>query len=65
MGGEEVKEFVNGIVVVGEVDVYVEGVLVSGVGRVNASDVVVFYEHWGVGGGGRFEGKWALEVVFG
>ena len=65
MGGEEVKEFVDSVVIAWALDVGVEGVFVSGVGRVNTGDVVVFYEHRGVGGGGELEGKWALEVLSG
>jgi len=65
LGGGDVEKFFNWVIVVEEVDVDVEDVLVSGAGRVSASDVVVFYEHWGVGGGGRLEGKWALEVLSG
>ena len=65
LGNEEVEELVDNVVIAWEIDVDINGVFVSGVGRVNAGDVVVFYEHWGVGGGGGLEGKWALEVLSG
>ena len=65
MGGEEVEDFVDCVVIFREVDVDIEAAFVSGVVRVNAGDVVVFYEHRGVGGGGGLEGKWALEVLSG
>ena len=65
LGGEEVHEFANGVIIVWEVVVDVEGVFVAGISRVDAGDVVVFYDHWGVGGGVGLEGKWALDVLFG
>ena len=65
MGGEEVEEFVDCVVIAREVDVDIKGVFISRVGLANAGDVLVFYEHQGVGGGGVLEGKWALEVLSG
>ena len=65
LGGEEVEDFVDCVVIAREVDVTIEAAFVSGAGRVNAGDVVVFYYHRGVGGGGGLEGMWALEVLFG
>ena len=64
LGGEEVEDFVNCVIIVGEVDIDIKVVFISGVGRVYAGDVVVvFNEHRTVGGGGGLEGKWALEVL--
>ena len=49
----------------GEVDVDVEGCFVARVGLVDAGDVVIFYGHWGMGGGVRLKSEWALEVLSG
>jgi len=65
LGGEKVEDFVDCVVIVRDVDVDIEAAFVSGVGQGNVGDVVVFYEHRGVGGGGGLEGKWALEVLSG
>ena len=63
MGAKEVKDFVDCVVIVRKVDEDLDVTFISGVGRVNAGDVLVFYEHKGVGGGSGLEGKWALEVL--
>ena len=56
LGGEEVEDFVNCVIVAGEVDIDIQVAFVSGVGRVDAGDVVVFNEHRAVGGGGSWAG---------
>ena len=64
MGGEEVEDLANCVIVIGEIYVDIEVVFVSGVDRVDARDVVVFNnEHRAVGRGGELEGEWALEVM--
>ena len=63
MGGEEVEDFFNCVIVVGNVDIQIKSAFVLGLGRVDAKDVVVFNEHRAVGGAGGLEGKWALEIL--
>ena len=65
MGGEEVDELVDRVVIDREVDVEVEAAFISGIDRVNTGDVVVFYEHRDSGGSGGMEDEWGLEVLFG
>ena len=65
LGGEEVEDFVNCVIVVGELDIDINVVFVSGVNRVDAGYVVIFNEHRAVGGCDGLEGKWALEVMYG
>ena len=65
MGGEEVEDFVNCVIVAREIDVGIEAAFVSGVGLIYTGDVVVFNEDRAVRRGGGLEGTWNLEILSG